>query len=133
VQRATFYLWLRASAMRIFLSLAAVASANAEMLNPGNKELGETIATRNFCLWLRASAMRIFLSLAVGQCNAEISKSRRKRASSISSTCQYKPASNVTVSAGMVGYRWAMVSLAGGQCSAYLLSLRRVSASRRPT
>jgi len=46
--RATFYLWLRASATRIFLSLAAAARANAEMLNPGNKELGKTITTRNF-------------------------------------------------------------------------------------
>jgi len=55
---ATLYLWLRASATRFFLSLAAAASANAEMLNPGNKELGETIAMRNF------------LSLAACQCNA---------------------------------------------------------------
>jgi len=66
-------LWLRASATRIFLSLAAAASANAEMLNPGNKELGETIATRNLCLWLCASATRIFLSLAAtANANAEM-------------------------------------------------------------
>jgi len=57
---ATLYLWLRASATRFFLSLAAAASANAEMLNPGNKELGETIAMRNF------------LSLAACQCNAHL-------------------------------------------------------------
>jgi len=57
----------------IFLSLAAVASANAEMLNPGNMELGETIATRNFACQCNT---HLFIVGSGSQCKGGNVKSR---------------------------------------------------------
>jgi len=50
-----------------------------------------------------------------------------QRAFLISSTCRCQPASNVTVSAGVVCYLWAMLSLAGGQCQTRIFYLFDVS------
>jgi len=64
---ATFYLWLHASATRIFFFLAEVACAIAEMFQV-IRNWARPLPRSTFYLALRASATRIFpyfLSLAV--------------------------------------------------------------------